>query len=303
MLNDIPSTDCQSVQSHEGVGETAEYAMTKAIDQAPGAPYIKGHAHHHPLRTGMAACLLAITLAGCSSGGGGDGGRDDGGDVIGGGGGGGPSAEAGLQFSYPPRDQRDVFTQTQIVLRFADDSSGRIDGLTLAADGEAVPTDVIQDEDQPNIVRLQVAQPDDSDDLGRPALQPATDYSILSDGDTLLSFTTEGVSGAAAADGFEIVERPLCHEPIPSPPLAPRSRTRYVALSVCRYRSGLRWVDLAGHGTCDDARPASGMRGCAHATRLASTAVACRRRIRRRGRIVAARASALATSGGHVNTA
>lgn len=157
--------------------------------------------------TGAACVVVAASLAACSSGGGGDGGRDEGGDVIGGGGGGGPSAEAGLQFSYPVRDQQDVYPQTQIVLRFSGDASDRIDGLTLAADGDAVDTDVVQDEDQPNIVRLQAAQDGDTDDLGRPALKPGTDYDIVSDGNTLLSFTTRGMAGAADADGFEIVER------------------------------------------------------------------------------------------------
>lgn len=157
--------------------------------------------------TGAACVVFAVSLAACSSGGGGDGGQGGGGDVIGGGDGGGPSASAGLQFSYPVRDQRDVYAQSQIVLRFAGDASDRVDGLTLAADGDAVPTDVVQDEDQPNIVRLQVAQDDDTADLGRPALQPSTEYSIVSDGNTLLSFTTRPMAGSAAADGFEIVDR------------------------------------------------------------------------------------------------
>ncbi len=140
-------------------------------------------------------CLCAsAALVACSGDGGSE--TDDGGPDT-------PAAQAGLQFSYPVNEQENVYPQTQIALSLNGDPGDIGDSLTLVADGTPVDTTVIEDENQPGIFRLQAGG--DGESIGRPKLQPDTEYDVRAGGDTLFSFTTRPRVIAPAADGFEVV--------------------------------------------------------------------------------------------------
>ncbi|MBO9469800.1 Ig-like domain-containing protein [Endozoicomonas sp. G2_2] len=166
----------------------------------------RAYTARHPRsgRLAVAALLIAAAavLPACSSGGGGDNGEPNPRDEV---------TASGLNFTYPFNGQQDVVLDTQMVVNFDGEVSGRTENaLELQIDGETAQPQIAveQDEDQPNILRLTYTGD----------LQPAQTYSVVAtrslsggntafaDGDTLFQFTTRPAEGRPAdSDNLEVV--------------------------------------------------------------------------------------------------